>query len=101
MVEVGDLNKSPTPIYKNGYVEVNGFKFTEYYYKKLTSEGRQYPSLRAMEILNSDNVIIAPDPKGYKGVYKYTTQNSNGLKNWEMLYNPTTGEISHLAPTRD
>jgi hypothetical protein len=96
-----DINQTSTPVNKNGYVEVNGFKFTEYYYKKLTSEGRQYPSLRAIEILNSDNVIIAPDPKGYKGVYKYTTQNSNGLKNWEMLYNPTTGEISHLAPTRD
>ena len=71
-------------------------------YKDELSEALFFPELPTMyPNVNSDNVIIAPDPKGYKGVYKYTTQNSNELKNWEMLYNPTTGEISHLAPTRD
>ena len=87
------INQTSEAILKNGYYEVNGFKFTEYYYKRLWSRGRQAPSLAAKAIL--DNIVeILPDPKGYPGFYKYI---SDG---WYMIYNPTTKIVSHIEPIK-
>ena len=36
----GVVNQTSKAILKNGYYEVNGFKFSEYYYNKLWSTGR-------------------------------------------------------------
>jgi hypothetical protein len=85
------VNESCIAILKDGYYEVNGFKFTEYYYNRLWTKGRGAPSLIAKEIL--DNAIkIAPDK--YPGFFRYE------LGIWEMIYNPTTKEVSHLSPTK-
>lgn len=84
------VNETAVAILKNGYYEVNGFKFSEYYYNRLWNSGRRAPSLIAQSIL--DHAIeIAPDPRGYAGFYKYT---SDG---WSMIYNPTTKIVSHLG----
>jgi hypothetical protein len=80
-------------ILKNGYYEVNGFKFTEKYYNKLWSSGRKAPSLIAQAILDHAREIIL-DPRGYEGFYKYI---SDG---WYMIYNPITKIVSHLEPLK-
>jgi hypothetical protein len=61
------VNQAQEAILKNGYYEVNGFKFTEKYYNKLWGHGgRPAPSLAAKNILeNATNII--PDPLGYEG----------------------------------
>mgnify|MGYP007107585956 CR=1 FL=1 len=86
----GFVNTTTVPILKNGYYEVNGFKFTEYYYNRLWKNGRHYPGLRAESILKGAEKIL-PDPKGYPGFYKYI------YDGWEMVYNPSTKIVSHLS----
>ncbi len=82
-----------SPILRNSYREANGFKFSEYYYNRLWENGRGYPGFRAESVLRGATTVV-PDPKGFEGFYKYT---SDG---WEMIYNPTTKVVSHLSPIR-
>ena len=84
------VNQTFTAILKDGYYEVNGFKFTEYYYEKLWREGRKAPTLIAKDILKNAT-IIKPDSK-LKNFFRYE------FNKWEMVYNPTTKEIWHLQP---
>jgi hypothetical protein len=51
------VNQDCVAILKDGYYEVNGFKFTEYYYKKLWEEGRKAPSLVAQRILEKPDSV--------------------------------------------
>jgi hypothetical protein len=74
-------------------VEFNGFKFTEFYYARLWATGRKYPTLIAKQIL-TESPKITPDPQGFSGFSRYE------IPGWEMIYNPTTKEISHLQPLR-
>lgn len=84
------INQSSEAILKNGYYEVNGFKFSEYYYDKLWDTGRGAPSLVAKEVLeNADDVIEHAFKEGF---YEYK------FGDWEMVYNPSTKEIWHLQP---
>lgn len=83
------INQSSTAILKDGYYEANGFKFTEYYYKRLWDTGRKAPSLTAQSILDYATEVI-PDPRGYEGFYKYVADD------WYMIYNPITKIVSHL-----
>ena len=87
------INQSPIAVLKNGYYEVNGFKFTEYYYNRLWSNGREAPSLIAKSILKHATQII-PDPKQIPGFFKYFADG------WEMIYNPTTKIVSHIQPIK-
>ena len=88
------VNKTSQAILKNGYYEVNGFKFTEFYFKKLWGRGgRPAPSLVAKSILDNATKIIS-DPQGYAGFFKYF------YDGWEMVYNPTTKIVSHIQPIR-
>lgn len=84
------INQSTEAILKNGYYEVNGFKFSEYYYNKLWANGRPAPSLFAKNILENA-VTVIPD-RAKEGFLRYTT------KDWEMVYNPITKEVWHLQP---
>lgn len=83
------INQTSQAILKNGYYEVNGFKFSEYYYKRLWNQGRQAPSLIAREILMGAASKI-PDPRKL-GFFRYE------FENWEMIYNPTTKEVWHIS----
>ncbi len=75
----------------NGYYEVNGFKFTQFYYDRLWATGRGFPGFRAEAILRGAQSMIL-DPRGHEGFYKYI---SDG---WEMIFNPTTKVVAHLSP---
>jgi hypothetical protein len=87
---VSNINRSPTAILRNGYYEVNGFRFTERYYKKVWNTGRGAPSLVAKEILE---FAKNPTPDSKKiGFFRY----EHG--NWEMIYNPVTKEVWHIQP---
>ncbi len=79
-------------VLKDGYYEVSGFRFSEYYYKKLWSTGRGAPSLVAKEILAS-GVKGTPDASK-AGFLRYEAIG------WEMVYNPTTKEVWHIQPTK-
>jgi hypothetical protein len=79
-------------VLKDGYYEVSGFRFSEYYYKKLWSTGRGAPSLVAKEILAS-GVKGTPDASK-AGFLRYDAIG------WEMVYNPTTREVWHIQPTK-
>ena len=81
------INQTCEAVLKDGYYEVNGFKFTEYYYKRLWSKGRPAPSLLASEILKESKRIV-PDQR--PGFMRYETDN------WEMVFNPVTKEVYHL-----
>ncbi|HLB41203.1 MAG TPA: hypothetical protein VJJ83_05410, partial [Candidatus Babeliales bacterium] len=83
------VNQSPVAILKNGYYEVNGFKFTEYYYNRLWDNGRHYPSLITREVLESATEIL---PDRVPGFFKYT------CGKWTLVYNPITKEVHHLQP---
>ena len=84
------VNQSPAPLFKDGFVEVNGFKFTEFYFRKLYAKGRPVPGLFAKEILENAIKVI-PDPKGAEGFFKYFTEK------WEMVYNPVTKRVLHIC----
>jgi hypothetical protein len=73
------------------YVERNGFRFSEYYYRKLWETGWKAPSLVAREILEATGGKGIPVP-GKPGFFRY----ENG--GWEMIYNPATREVWHLMP---
>ena len=77
---------------RGGYFEVNGLKFSEYYYNKLWSTGRGAPSLVAKEILAS-GVKGVPDTCK-PGFFRYEAYG------WEMVFNPTTKEVWHLQPIK-
>lgn len=88
------VNQTSTAILKDGYYEVNGFRFTEYYYNRLWNNGREAPSLIAQAIL--DNIIqIIPDPENIPGFFKYFAEG------WEMIYNPTTKIVSHIQQLKN
>ncbi len=87
------VNQNFIAILKNGYYEVNGFKFTEFYYHRLWNNGREAPSIAAKAILNNANKII-PDPKQVPGFFKYFADG------WEMIYNPTTKVVAHIQPIK-
>ena len=86
------VEQGAAAVLKNGYYEVSGFKFSEYYYTKLWSTGRGAPSLVAKQILESGANGVADATKA--GFLKYEAV---GL---EMVFNPTTKEIWHLQPLR-
>ena len=79
-------------VLKSGYYEVNGFKFSEFYYEKLWSTGRGAPSLIANEILASGAKGIPDAVK--EGFFRYEAAG------WEMIFNPTTREVWHLQPIK-
>ena len=85
------VNQTSEAILKNGYYEVNGFKFSEYYYERLWNEGRKAPSLIAKEILEGTTKITSDKRPGF---FRYE------LGNWEIVYNPVTKEVWHLGPIK-
>ena len=85
------VNQTSTAILKDGYYEVNGFKFTEYYYNKLWNTGRPAPTLIAKDLIEHATYVV-PDTNR-PGFLRYE------LNGWEMIYNPTTKEIWHLLQT--
>jgi len=85
------VNQSSTAILRNGYYEVNGFKFSEYYYNKLWTHVRKAPSLIAKEILNGAKEMVADIKPGFFR-YEYGA--------WEMIYNPVSKEVWHLQPIK-
>lgn len=87
---VEEVNQCPISIFKNGYHEVNGFKFTDYYYNRLWKNGRGGATFRAKEILENATKIT-PDPR-YIGFFIYI------FDGWEMAYNPIIKEVSHISP---
>jgi filamentous hemagglutinin len=89
----GAINQTSNAILKNGYYEVNGFKFSEYYFNKLWSTGRGAPSLVAKEVLEGGAKTAVPDAIK-AGFNKYV------YGGWEMVYNPATKEVWHLQPIR-
>lgn len=88
----GTLNNDFKAILKDGYYEVNGFKFSKYYYEKLWETGRGAPTLAAQEILKRAKNIL-PDSKS--GFMRYE------VDGWEMVYNPSTKEIWHLLQIKN
>src|ERR1700733_8101087 len=86
-----EINQGCTAVIRNGYYEVNGFKFTEYYYKKLWEEGRRAPSLIAQKILENPSRVISDTKPGF---FRYE------ISGWEMIYNPITKEVWHLQPVK-
>ncbi|WP_170161420.1 VENN motif pre-toxin domain-containing protein [Moraxella cuniculi] len=79
---------------RGGYYYANNMKITQSYYNRLWREGRPAPFVQAREILSS-NPRVERDPQGRPSFNRYTTNNL------EMIYNPTTGEIWHIQPTRN
>ena len=86
---IQEVNQSSVAIFKDGYYEVNGFKFTEYYYNRLWSKGRPAPSLVAKEILDGAKTCTIDERFGF---FNYR------FGGWEMVYNPITKEIWHIQP---
>lgn len=76
---------------KETYYEVNGFKFTQFYYDKLWNNGRRCPGFRAESVLRGATTIVQ-DPRGYEGFFKYIHNE------WEMIFNPSTKVVAHLSP---
>ena len=99
-----EINQTSQAILKDGYYEVNGVKFTEYYYNRLWNNGREAPSLTTKKILQSADSITLDMKK--PGFLKYKTANSELMynpvtkkcetANWELTYNPATKEVWHL-----
>ncbi len=83
------VNPTSTALLRNGYYEVNGLKFSDYYYNRLWSTGRPGPSLVANEILQGSKPL---GPNSKPGFYNYEF---GGV---EMIYNPSTREVWHLQP---
>lgn len=84
------INQSGKAILKNGFYEVNGMKFKDFYYIRLWNTGRGAPSLVAKEVLEGGaNTAVRDAFK--EGFYKYT------YGGWELVYNPTTKEVFHLV----
>lgn len=84
------VNQTGMAILKDGYYEVNGFRFTEFYYNRLWENGRSSPGFRAESVLRGAERVV-PDPQGYAGFFRYEAGD------WEMIFNPTTKVVSHLS----
>ncbi len=84
------VEQGSTAVLKDGYYEVNGFKFSEYYYNKLWDTGRGAPSLVAREVLQSATEATPDIVK--QGFFRYE------YGGWEMIHNPATKEVWHLQP---
>ena len=86
------VNQTSEALFKDGYYEVNGVKFSDYYYNKLWDTGRGGSSLVANEILKGATSrtpdLIKP------GFFKYI------FGGWEMVYNPITKEVWHIQPVK-
>ena len=80
-------------ILQDGFYSAEGslFKFSRAYYEKLWATGRPAPFLQAEAILSSAK-SVAPDRMA--GFFRYATDQL------EMVYNPVTKEVWHLAPIR-
>jgi hypothetical protein len=78
-------------VLKGGYYEVNGFKFSKYYYEKLWNTGRKAPSLIAKLVLEGTDGKGVPDIRR-PGFFYYV------YGGWELVYNPVTTEAWHLQP---
>jgi filamentous hemagglutinin len=76
----------------DGVVIKYGFRFAKEYHDKLYETGRGAPGLIAREVLEACGKQGVPDPRGLPGFFKYI---GGG---WEMVFNPTTGEVIHLVP---
>ena len=79
-----------------GYVERNGFKFSEKYYGKLWETGRTAPGFRAEAIVNSATKVVA-DPMGRPGFMNYVSESAFS-KPWNVIMNPVTREVWHMGP---
>jgi hypothetical protein len=86
------VNRGTTAVRVGGFIEVNGLRFSEYYYNKLWATGRKAPSFIANEILASGAKGMADATKA--GFLRYEALG------WEMVFNPTTREVWHLQPIR-
>ncbi len=86
------VNQTITAILKDGFYEVNGFKFSDFYYNKLWNTGRGAPSLAAGEILQGATNVTPDAIKA--GFFRYE------FGGWEMVYNPITKEVWHIQPMR-
>jgi hypothetical protein len=87
------VNSGVNALLRDGYYEVNGIKFSEYYYNKLWNTGRGGSSLVVPQLHENNGgkgITITSKP----GFFRYT---ANG---WEMVYNPTTKEVWHIQPKR-
>jgi len=75
----------------DGFYQAEGsaFKFSKYYYEKLWQTGRPAPFLQAEEALATAKTVT---PDAMPGFYRYV----NDVV--EMVYNPATKEVWHLAP---
>ncbi len=84
------INQTSKTLLKGGFYEVNGFKFSKYYYEKLWDTGRGASSLISREVLQGAKIAVPDEVK--KGFFRYE------FGNWEMIYNPKTKEVWHLMP---
>lgn len=85
-------------------LEVGDFRFTEYYYTRLFSEGRPMPALVAREILDANEfapVVVAVGRRPGQVFFLYRSSTGVGTNGWEMVYNPSTREVYHLQPITD
>ncbi|WP_141735241.1 hypothetical protein [Oligoflexus tunisiensis] len=93
--QTGAIRIASSIFVKNGYVQTASakypFKFTEYYFKKLSETGRKSPFLTARDVLESGRKMGADRKPGF---FRYETEY------WEMIYNPATREVWHLQPIR-
>jgi hypothetical protein len=93
--ETGAIQIGSSVFSKDGFIQTLSknypFKFSEYYFKKLSESGRKSPFLTAKEILQSGKLIGADSKPGF---FRYETEY------WELIYNPATREVWHLQPIR-
>jgi filamentous hemagglutinin len=75
-----------------GYVDSQGFRFSNYYWNKLWSTGRGAPGLVARDVL-AGAAGNGAGVSGMPGFYRYV------YGGWELIYNPVTREVWHLMPT--
>ena len=96
------VSASGRPIEFDGqFYSADGFRIKKDYYDRLWGisdgsrppGGRPAPFLQARSILDS-NPKVTLDPKGAPGFFRYEAA---GL---EMIYNPNTGRLLHIAPVR-
>jgi hypothetical protein len=78
-------------VLKDGYYEINGFRFSQYYYEKLWATGRGCPGFRAQWVLEGSRGIGIADA-ARPGFFRYV------FEGWELVYNPATKEVWHLCP---
>jgi hypothetical protein len=76
-----------------GLIERNGFKFTKDYYQYLWNTGRQYPGLRAQDIIESAGKAV-PDTAA-RNATNFVVYEYNG---WRVVMDPVTKFIQHLGP---